>query len=78
MLQSSIKVSFLFQIPKLFQWLIAGGVFLAVWIALVFEYVDLELSDSTKDLVLFVSLILIINFRASDTENDPCVHYILP
>ena len=51
-----------FQIPKLFQWLIAGVVFLAVWIALVFEFVDLDLNDSTKDLVLFVSITPLFEF----------------
>ena len=46
-----------FQIPKLFQWLIAGIVFLSVWVALVFGYVETELSDSTKDVILFVSFL---------------------
>ena len=44
-----------FQILKLFQWLIAGIVFLSVWVALVFGYVETELSHSTKDVILIVS-----------------------
>ena len=52
----NITCTKIFQIPKLFQWLIAGVVFLSVWVALVFGYVETELSDSTKDVILFVSL----------------------
>ena len=51
----------IFQIPKLFQWLIAGIVFLSVWVALVFGYVETELSDSTKDVILFVSFCIQYN-----------------
>ena len=38
--------------------------FLAVWIALVLGYVDVELNDSTKDIILFVR-----NFSLSQNTN---------
>ncbi|XP_052797188.1 dolichol-phosphate mannosyltransferase subunit 3-like [Mya arenaria] len=50
------------MIPKLFQWLMAGGAFLALWISLLLGYIDSDINDSTKDVILFLPVFVIVAF----------------
>lgn len=50
------------MIPKLFQWLIAGGSFVALWIGLILGYIKSDINDSTKDVILFLPVFLIVGF----------------
>lgn len=50
-------VIFLLKIPKLFQWLLGGGLFIAVWLAFVLEKVDIQLTDVQRTIVLIVSIV---------------------
>ncbi|WAR00711.1 DPM3-like protein [Mya arenaria] len=59
------------SIPKLFQWLMAGGAFLALWISLLLGYIDSDINDSTKDVILFLYSVAVIGYRVA-TFND-CV-----
>ncbi|XP_069141483.1 dolichol-phosphate mannosyltransferase subunit 3-like [Argopecten irradians] len=49
-------------IPKLFQWLFGVGSFLAVWLSFVLNYIETDLSNSYKDVILFLPLYLLIAF----------------
>ncbi|XP_045204254.1 dolichol-phosphate mannosyltransferase subunit 3-like [Mercenaria mercenaria] len=50
------------MLPKLFQWLLAGGTFVAVWIGLILGYIDSDINDSTKDVILFLPVFVIVAF----------------
>lgn len=50
------------MIPKLFQWLIAGGSFVALWVGLILGYIKSDINDSTKDVILFLPVFVIIGF----------------
>nr|XP_034307799.1 LOW QUALITY PROTEIN: dolichol-phosphate mannosyltransferase subunit 3 [Crassostrea gigas] len=50
------------MIPKLFQWLLGAGLFIAVWLAFVLEKVDIQLTEIQRTLVLIVSTYIIILF----------------
>ncbi|XP_062618212.1 dolichol-phosphate mannosyltransferase subunit 3-like [Saccostrea cucullata] len=47
------------MIPKLFQWLIGAGLFVAVWLAFVLEKVDVQLTEIQKTLVLLSPVIAV-------------------
>ncbi|XP_048740418.2 dolichol-phosphate mannosyltransferase subunit 3-like [Ostrea edulis] len=40
------------MIPKLFQWLIGAGLFIAVWLAFVLEKVDIQCTEIQKSVIL--------------------------
>ncbi|KAL4230274.1 Dolichol-phosphate mannosyltransferase subunit 3 [Mactra antiquata] len=50
------------MIPKLFQWLLAGGAFVALWVGLILGYLDSDINDSTKDVILFLPVFVIVGF----------------
>ncbi|XP_064607140.1 dolichol-phosphate mannosyltransferase subunit 3-like isoform X2 [Liolophura sinensis] len=47
---------------KLMEWLLGGGLFLGVWSAIAFEYVQLNLSSSSHFVVLALPIYLLIGF----------------
>lgn len=47
------------MIPKLFQWLLGAGLFIAVWLAFVLEKVDIQLTDVQKTLVFYSPLLAV-------------------
>ncbi|XP_060558037.1 dolichol-phosphate mannosyltransferase subunit 3-like isoform X2 [Ruditapes philippinarum] len=50
------------MLPKLFQWLFVGGTFVALWIGLLLGYIDSDINDSTKDIILFLPVFVIVAF----------------
>ncbi|KAK6176695.1 hypothetical protein SNE40_014946 [Patella caerulea] len=50
------------MIPKLFQWLIGVSLFLSIWLAVLLEYVKLDIVDRNKFTILLLPLYLIIAF----------------
>lgn len=47
------------MIPKLFQWLLGAGLFIAVWLAFVLEKVDIQLTEIQRTLVLISPLLAV-------------------
>nr|XP_022302330.1 dolichol-phosphate mannosyltransferase subunit 3-like [Crassostrea virginica] len=47
------------MIPKLFQWLLGGGLFIAVWLAFVLEKVDIQLTEIQRTIVLISPLLAV-------------------
>ncbi|KAK6176696.1 hypothetical protein SNE40_014946 [Patella caerulea] len=54
--------TYILQIPKLFQWLIGVSLFLSIWLAVLLEYVKLDIVDRNKFTILLLPLYLIIAF----------------
>lgn len=50
------------SLPKLYQWLLGVGSFMAVWSAVVTGYLETELSDGVFNVILVLPLFLLISF----------------